>query len=824
MIRFQPRGERIDPVEEKKRARDLVISNCTAFFVVVALIRATPLCYSAIFPLNNGMCKIIENKRLKINEKLLELKIVLINQLKPQKSTFNQLRTELDQTQPKTIEKMLKVIGTFHFSLYFRFLTFKVDALDLESNPRHKCWKRSTRFDEDMKAISCAGVVLLFCCCEALIARVFDWASDRADKALLTRCYGEYGCFSIGGKFVSVQRPLNLFPASPDEIRELEATTESLRNSSFRFDVPVKFIIHGFLEDGRKRWVKKMAYELLRRGNFNVICVDWKNGAVPPYTQAVANSRLVGAILAHFIRFLRMTKLTLPTEYMHVIGHSLGAHIGGYIGERLNKLGRITGLDPALPYFENTHPMVRLDPSDAILVDVIHTDAGSLFHGGFGMGSPCGHVDFYPNGGTRQPGCSDNIIESISRQNGDLYDGMQKYIGCSHIRAHDYFIESINPPCPFLGTQCSSYEDFLSGECFDCGPNGDKCAPMGYHAVLWSNTSTPSYRPVKMFLQTGSEAPFCRYHHRVEVSMDDDLLWTTERTGKLFATLTNIYGFSSQVSLNKEDVKFYPGLTYLFLIATTDSAPLREMRLKWRPSSNVINQLTWRMLGANRAQIHIDTIQVTNLETGTRSKFCVRDTLDPEEPIRVEASRLCVNHRSDKNRRQFPSSTNSTSLFTNLVDRRKVIIHGFSKEWIRQMVEALLRKADFNVFVVDWANGAQMPYHQAVATAESCWKHRCTCRSCVTSKSSTWRPQISDEPECHSGCAGQLTPRLGRITDEFNFIHSNVILPFHLFEGLDPAQPYFEDTSEIARNSHWLMTYALYSKIPDDDIYPDQKP
>uniref|UniRef100_T1JA76 Lipase domain-containing protein n=1 Tax=Strigamia maritima TaxID=126957 RepID=T1JA76_STRMM len=71
--------------------------------------------------------------------------------------------------------------------------------------------------------------------------------------------------------FRSVHRPLNLFPASPDEIRvkiplltrsnlhepqELVATTESLRNSGFRFDVPVKFIVHGFLEDGRKRWVK----------------------------------------------------------------------------------------------------------------------------------------------------------------------------------------------------------------------------------------------------------------------------------------------------------------------------------------------------------------------------------------------------------------------------------------------------------------------------------------------------------------------------------------------------------------------------------------
>lgn len=43
-----------------------------------------------------------------------------------------------------------------------------------------------------------------------------------------------------------------------------------------------------------------------------------------------------------------------------------------------------SGLDPAEPYFQNTDRVVRLDPTDALFVDVIHTDAASFYSLDFG--------------------------------------------------------------------------------------------------------------------------------------------------------------------------------------------------------------------------------------------------------------------------------------------------------------------------------------------------------------------------------------------------------------------------------------------------------
>ena len=64
--------------------------------------------------------------------------------------------------------------------------------------------------------------------------------------------------------------------------------------------------------------------------------------------QAVANARLVGAQIAYLIQILNHVT-GVSTKSVHIIGHSLGAHIAGYAGKRLANenftLGRISGME-----------------------------------------------------------------------------------------------------------------------------------------------------------------------------------------------------------------------------------------------------------------------------------------------------------------------------------------------------------------------------------------------------------------------------------------------------------------------------------------------
>ncbi|XP_063819416.1 pancreatic lipase-related protein 2-like [Pseudophryne corroboree] len=255
-------------------------------------------------------------------------------------------------------------------------------------------------------------------------------------------CYDRLGCFTDKSPWSrTLQRPIGHLPWSPQKIntRFLLYTRHNPNNfqevsaikpntiaaSPFNVHRKSRFIIHGFTENGEKSWLSYMCKVMLQVEDVNCLCVDWGGGSLALYGQAANNIRVVGAEVAYFISTLEH-KFGYSPSNVHIIGHSLGGHAAGEAGRRHPGIGRITGLDPAQPYFQGTPAEVRLDPSDALLVDVIHTDSSSttsnLGMGGYGISQTVGHLDFFPNGGKHMPGCEKDKV--IRRGNMDVIGAM----------------------------------------------------------------------------------------------------------------------------------------------------------------------------------------------------------------------------------------------------------------------------------------------------------------------------------------------------------------------------------------------------------------
>ncbi|KAH9523417.1 Pancreatic lipase- protein 2 [Bulinus truncatus] len=200
------------------------------------------------------------------------------------------------------------------------------------------------------------------------------------------------------------------------------------------------------------------------REDMNVVVVDWREGAKAPfYMQAAANTRTVGSMVGRLIQDMN-SFTNSDFGRIHLIGHSLGAHIMGFAGKEVfrltnQKVGRITGLDPAGLAYSNNSRFDRLDSTDGRFVDIIHTDSEKLYKLGFGITHSIGHVDFYPNGGEHQPGCpKENLGLFFTLSLEDL----SKKASCSHSRVVDYFTNSIS-------------------RCRYNTPDGNAACTMGYH-------------------------------------------------------------------------------------------------------------------------------------------------------------------------------------------------------------------------------------------------------------------------------------------------------------------------------------------------------
>ncbi|KAH8416382.1 hypothetical protein KR222_001186, partial [Zaprionus bogoriensis] len=337
----------------------------------------------------------------------------------------------------------------------------------------------------------------------------------------------------------------------PPSIDELEGFDE----------LSVRVIVHGFGSACPHVWIYEMKTALMAVEDCIVICVDWENGATfPNYVRAAANTRLVGKQLAMLLRHLEQHK-GLNLMRTHVIGFSLGAHVSGFAGAELPGLSRITGLDPAGPLFEAQHPKVRLDSSDAEFVDVIHSNGENLILGGLGSWQPMGHVDYYPNGGRVQTGCSNLFVGAVtdfiwSAQAAEDEEGRSL---CNHRRAYKFFIDSVAPRCMFPAFPCANYDDFLKGKCFPCAQDDEdlaegvpRCGNMGYYADRSTGRG-------QLYLLTREEEPFCAHQFQLQIfnSFNDLPLRTI---GRLEAILEGDGGLNETFEISeKDDAEFFAG-------------------------------------------------------------------------------------------------------------------------------------------------------------------------------------------------------------------------------------------------------------------------
>jgi len=242
-------------------------------------------------------------------------------------------------------------------------------------------------------------------------------------------------------------------------------------------------------------------------GDYNIICVDWdKLATIENYLGAAINSNTVGDFVGEkLVAEIFIATFGQMHSQIHAIGHSLGAHLVGHIGRSVHKvtgekIGRVTGLDPAKPYFDLVTEERRMLPTDAEFVDVIHTNSGDLLHGAVSLPESVGQVDFYPNGGTHQAGCTEICIGAFACIGFDLIDFILGGGACSHKRAHKVYVESIrNPDTSFMSTECDSYESFQSGYC-----DGNNAVPMGEGL----NPSMLDGKTNLYYLDTNGEPPY----------------------------------------------------------------------------------------------------------------------------------------------------------------------------------------------------------------------------------------------------------------------------------------------------------------------------
>ncbi|XP_040277041.1 endothelial lipase [Bufo bufo] len=411
------------------------------------------------------------------------------------------------------------------------------------------------------------------------------------------------------------------FSANPDEGCYLDPENDDcLQDCHYNTSAKTFIVIHGWTMSGLfESWLHKLVGALQQREHHaNIIVVDWMSLAHQLYPDAVNNTKLVGKETAVLIDWLQ-EKGNMSLKNLHLIGYSLGAHVAGFAGNYVKgTLGRITGLDPAGPMFEDAEAHKRLSPDDAEFVDVLHTYTREALGVSIGIKMPIGHIDIYPNGGDYQPGCGlSDVLGALA------YGNIGDAVKCEHERSVHLFVDSlINKDKESFAFQCTDSNRFKKGICLSCRKN--RCNAIGYNAK-----KSTSKRNSKMYLKTRAQMPYKVFHYQLKMHIFN-YMFEQETTEPTFSViLVGTLNDSTPLPLNAPEQIGY-NFTNTFLVYSEDDiGDLLTVKLKWEGTKqswfNFWSSNYWFGSKGNEKELHIRRIRVKSGETQQKFTFCLKE-------------------------------------------------------------------------------------------------------------------------------------------------------------------------------------------------------
>ncbi|KAM3625447.1 uncharacterized protein V6R79_012158 [Siganus canaliculatus] len=482
--------------------------------------------------------------------------------------------------------------------------------------------------------------VIKFLCCLLLIYQLSEAKKVKGSRAVDRE--QSRGVLKAKELHVS-SSAFKLFVEGEDDCTLDPLQLHTLTSCGFNSSNPLIIITHGWSVDGMmESWVHKLATTLKTAlTDVNVVLTDWLSLAHQHYPTAAQSTRTVGKDITHLLQSLQ-EYYQYPLKKVHLIGYSLGAHISGFAGSYLEgseKIGRITGLDPAGPLFEGMSPTDRLSPDDAEFVDAIHTFTHKRMGLSVGIKQAVAHYDFYPNGGDFQPGCDiKNIYEHIAEY-GLL--GFEQTVKCAHERSVHLFIDSLlNNDKQIMAFSCSDNNAFNKGICLDCKKN--RCNTLGYNIKTVHRGSSK-----RLYLKTRSWMPYKLYHYQFRIQFINQL---ENIEPSLTISLTGTKEDSGEVPIAvTESTLDNTTLTYLITL-DKDLGDLMMMKFQWEGSAmwrnmwnRVQSMIPWG--GSSRKpQLTVGKISIKAGETQQRTSFC---PMDDEHQVEMSEGKVFVRCKDD---------------------------------------------------------------------------------------------------------------------------------------------------------------------------------